>query len=163
MRNHTTYIKPNSVKRNWYVVDATGIRLGRLASAIAYLLLGKHKPQWQPNVDVGDHVIVINAEKVAITGRKLEQKFHYRHSGYPGNLQAYSYKWMIQNRPEQVVMLAVERMLPKSRLGRKMIKKLRVYRGPDHPHQAQQPIPIDISKLEETLRIADAIQSGGDE
>jgi large subunit ribosomal protein L13 len=160
MANNTTYIKPEQVERKWYLVDAEGVRLGRLASVVAYLLIGKHKPQWQPNIDVGDYVIVINAEKVVLTGKKLEQKFHYRHSGYPGNLRAYSYKWMLQNRPEQVIMLAVERMLPKNRLGRKMMKKLRVYRGQTHPHQAQQPIRIDVRKFEETMRIADAVERG---
>ncbi|MFA4015058.1 MAG: hypothetical protein RUDDFDWM_000124 [Candidatus Fervidibacterota bacterium] len=160
MANNTTYIKPEQVERKWYLVDAEGVRLGRLASVVAYLLIGKHKPQWQPNIDVGDYVIVINAEKVVLTGKKLEQKFHYRHSGYPGNLRAYSYKWMLQNRPEQVITLAVERMLPKNRLGRKMMKKLRVYRGQNHPHQAQQPIQIDVRKFEKTMRIIDAVERG---
>jgi len=126
-------------------VDASGKILGRLASDIARLLMGKHKPQWQPNLDIGDFVIVVNAEKVRLTGKKLDQKFHYRHSGRPGNLKAYSYRWMLQNRPERVIELAVSKMLPKNRLRARMLKRLRVYRGPTHPHQAQQPQPLSLT------------------
>jgi large subunit ribosomal protein L13 len=126
-------------------VDASGKILGRLASDIARLLMGKHKPQWQPNLDIGDFVIVVNAEKVRLTGKKLDQKFHYRHSGRPGNLKAYSYRWMLQNRPERVIELAVSKMLPKNRLRARMLKRLRVYRGPTHPHQAQQPQPLALT------------------
>jgi len=107
--------------------------------------MGKHKPQWQPNLDIGDFVIVVNAEKVRLTGKKLDQKFHYRHSGRPGNLKAYSYRWMLQNRPERVIELAVSKMLPKNRLRARMLKRLRVYRGPTHPHQAQQPQPLSLT------------------
>ncbi|MFA0751074.1 MAG: hypothetical protein SLRJCFUN_001477 [Candidatus Fervidibacter sp.] len=146
MPNRTTWIDPKTVERRWWVVDAEGKILGRLASDIARLLMGKHKPQWQPNLDIGDFVIVINAEKVRLTGKKLDQKFHYRHSGRPGNLKAYSYRWMLQNRPERVIELAVSKMLPKNRLRARMLKRLRVYRGPHHPHQAQQPAPLTLTK-----------------
>lgn len=163
MANKTTYVHPEQVERRWYIVNAEGQILGRLASVIACILRGKHKPQWQPNIDVGDHVIVVNAEKIVLTGKKLEQKFHYRHSGYPGNLRAFSYKWMLENRPERVIMLAVQRMLPKNRLGRKMLKKLRVYRGAEHPHEAQKPIPLDVKKVEESLRVNEGLIVEGDE
>ncbi|MFA0758131.1 MAG: hypothetical protein PVTTEEND_000742 [Candidatus Fervidibacter sp.] len=145
MPNKTTWIDPKTVQRRWWVVDASGKILGRLASDIARLLMGKHKPQWQPNLDIGDFVIVVNAEKVRLTGKKLDQKFHYRHSGRPGNLKAYSYRWMLQNRPERVIELAVSKMLPKNRLRARMLKRLRVYRGPTHPHQAQQPQPLSLT------------------
>jgi large subunit ribosomal protein L13 len=145
MPNKTTWIDPKTVQRRWWVVDASGKILGRLASDIARLLMGKHKPQWQPNLDIGDFVIVVNAEKVRLTGKKLDQKFHYRHSGRPGNLKAYSYRWMLQNRPERVIELAVSKMLPKNRLRARMLKRLRVYRGPTHPHQAQQPQPLALT------------------
>jgi large subunit ribosomal protein L13 len=145
MPNKTTWIDPKTVQRRWWVVDASGKILGRLASDIARLLMGKHKPQWQPNLDIGDFVIVVNAENVRLTGKKLDQKFHYRHSGRPGNLKAYSYRWMLQNRPERVIELAVSKMLPKNRLRARMLKRLRVYRGPTHPHQAQQPQPLALT------------------
>jgi large subunit ribosomal protein L13 len=145
MPNKTTWIDPKTVQRRWWVVDASGKILGRLASDIARLLMGKHKPQWQPNLDIGDFVIVVNAEKVRLTGKKLDQKFHYRHSGRPGNLKAYSYRWMLQNRPERVIELAVSKMLPKNRLRARMLKRLRVYHGPTHPHQAQQPQPLALT------------------
>ncbi|MFA0731769.1 MAG: hypothetical protein HZLCBSQH_000941 [Candidatus Fervidibacterota bacterium] len=146
MPNRTTWIDPKTVERRWWVVDAEGKILGRLASDIARLLMGKHKPQWQPDLDIGDFVIVINAEKVRLTGKKLDQKFHYRHSGRPGNLKAYSYRWMLQNRPERVIELAVSKMLPKNRLRGRMLKRLRVYRGHHHPHQAQKPAPLTLTK-----------------
>jgi large subunit ribosomal protein L13 len=145
MANKTTWIDPKTVKRQWWVVDAEGKILGRLASEIARILMGKHKPQWQPNLDIGDFVIVVNAEKVRLTGKKLEQKFHYRHSGRPGNLKAYSYRWMLENRPERVIELAVSKMLPKNRLRARMLKRLKIYRGPNHPHQAQQPQPLSLT------------------
>ncbi|MFN4178810.1 MAG: 50S ribosomal protein L13 [Armatimonadota bacterium] len=146
MANKTTWIDPKTVKRQWWVVDAEGKILGRLASEIARILMGKHKPQWQPNLDIGDFVIVVNAEKVKLTGKKLDQKFHYRHSGRPGNLKAYSYRWMLENRPERVIELAVSKMLPKNRLRARMLKRLKIYRGPNHPHQAQQPQPLSVTK-----------------
>jgi large subunit ribosomal protein L13 len=142
---HKTYMaKPGEVTREWYVVDASGKTLGRLATEIARILRGKHKPQYTPHVDVGDFVIVINAEKIAVTGRKLDQKRYYRHSGYPGGLRSITLRRMLEKHPERVIRLAVKGMLPKNRLGRRMLKKLKVYAGPEHPHQAQQPKPLDL-------------------
>jgi len=144
-RMHKTYMaKPGEVTREWYVVDASGKTLGRLATEIARILRGKHKPQYTPHVDVGDFVIVINAEKIAVTGRKLDQKRYYRHSGYPGGLHSITLRRMLEKHPERVIRLAVKGMLPKNRLGRRMLKKLKVYAGPEHPHQAQQPKPLDL-------------------
>jgi large subunit ribosomal protein L13 len=140
----TFRIKPEEVERKWWVVDAEGKVLGRLASEIAKILRGKHKPYYQPDVDCGDFVIVVNAEKVRVTGKKLDQKIYYRHSGYPGGLKARTLKWMLENKPEEVIRLAVKRMLPKNRLGHRMLKKLKVYRGPQHPHQAQKPEPLEV-------------------
>jgi len=141
-----TYVtKQQDVQRNWYVVDATDQILGRLASQVAQFLRGKHKPIYSPSVDVGDYVIVINAEKVRVTGRKLDQKFYYRHSGYPGNLKEIPLSRMLEEHPTWVIEHAVKGMLPKNRLGRKMVKKLKVYAGSQHPHQAQQPKPLDLN------------------
>ncbi len=141
-----TYVtKQQDVQRNWYVVDATDQILGRLASQVAQFLRGKHKPIYSPSVDVGDYVIVINAEKVRVTGRKLDQKFYYRHSGYPGNLKEIPLSRMLEEHPTRVIEHAVKGMLPKNRLGRKMVKKLKVYAGSQHPHQAQQPKPLDLN------------------
>jgi large subunit ribosomal protein L13 len=145
MANKTTWVNPKTVERRWWIVDADGKVLGRLASEIARILMGKHKPQWQPNLDIGDFVIVVNAEKVRLTGKKLDQKFHYRHSGRLGNLKAYSYRWMLEHRPERVIELAVSKMLPKNKLRARMLKRLRVYRGPNHPHQAQKPQPLSFT------------------
>lgn len=142
MRTYTP--KPEDIERRWYVVDAQGKTLGRLASEIARILRGKHKPIFSPHMDTGDFVIVINAEKVHVTGRKLTQKFYYRHSGYPGGLKAISLRDQLKKHPERVIQHAVRGMLPKNRLGRKMIKKLKVYAGPDHPHKAQKPEPLDL-------------------
>ncbi len=136
--------KPGEVEKKWYVVDASGKTLGRLASRIATILMGKHKPIYTPHVDTGDYVIVVNAEKVALTGKKLDQKKYYRHSGYPGGLKVVTARQMLQKHPERVVYLAVKRMLPKNKLGRKMLKKLKVYAGSEHPHQAQKPEPLDL-------------------
>ena len=147
MANKTTWINAKTVERRWWVVDASGQILGRLASEIARLLMGKHKPQWQPNLDIGDGVIVVNADKVRLTGKKLDQKFHYRHSGRPGNLKAYSYRWMLEHRPERVIELAVSKMLLKNRLRARMLKRLRVYRGATHPHEAQSPQPLALSPV----------------
>ncbi|MCF6097632.1 50S ribosomal protein L13 [Thermovorax subterraneus] len=136
----STYMaKKGEIKREWYVIDATGKPLGRLAAQVAKILKGKHKPIYTPHVDTGDHVIVVNAEKVILTGKKLDKKIYYRHSLYPGGLKAETYRHFLQRAPEKVIYKAVWGMLPHNRLGRKMIKKLRVYRGPEHPHQAQQP------------------------
>ncbi len=131
--------KPNEIDRKWYVIDAEGKVLGRLASEVATILRGKHKPIYTPHVDTGDYVIIINADKVKLTGKKLEQKEYRYHTGYPGGLRSISYDRMMKENPEKAIYLAVKGMLPKNRLGRKMIKKLRVYSGPEHNHEAQQP------------------------
>jgi len=142
VRTFTT--KQAEIERGWYVVDAQGQTLGRLASKIAPILKGKHKPIYAPHLDCGDFVIVINAEKVRVTGRKLDQKFYHRHSGYPGGLTSISLRDQLARYPERVLQAAVRGMLPKNKLGRRMIKKLKVYAGDDHPHQAQQPTPLEI-------------------
>ncbi|MEU6720625.1 50S ribosomal protein L13 [Nonomuraea sp. NPDC046802] len=139
--------KPADVQRQWYVIDATDVVLGRLASHVATLLRGKHKPIFANHVDTGDFVIVINADKVALTGNKLEQKKAYRHSGYPGGLRSVTYGELMEKRPEKAVEKAVKGMLPKNSLGRKMAKKLKVYAGSEHPHQAQQPVPFQITQI----------------
>lgn len=128
-----------SVERKWYVVDAAGQTLGRLSSEIAKVLSGKTKPIYTPHVDTGDFVVVINADKVVLTGKKLDQKLYRYHTGYPGGLKEIKYRDMMQNKPEEVVMHAVKGMLPKNKLGRKMLTKLRVYRGAEHKHEAQKP------------------------
>jgi large subunit ribosomal protein L13 len=136
----TTYMpKGNVADRKWYIVDAEGKTLGRLASEVASIIRGKHKPEFTPNVDIGDFVVVINASKIELTGKKLTQKMYYRHSHYPGGLKATSAGDMIKNKPERIIELAVHGMLPKNRLGNAMKTKLKVYAGAEHPHQAQQP------------------------
>jgi len=137
--------KPADIQRVWYVVDAGQMPLGRLASEIAVVLRGKHKPITAPHVDAGDYVIVVNAEKVAVTSSKSQEKIYYRHSGYPGGLKEESFESLIVRRPERVIERAVRGMLPKNRLGRQMLRKLRVYAGPDHPHQGQTPVPLQLS------------------
>lgn len=140
-----TYVtKPADVERAWYVVDAEGQTLGRLASSVATILRGKHKPIYNPAVDCGDFVIVVNADKVAVTGRRLEQKRYYRHSLYIGGLKEISLRDQLQQHPERVIESAVRGMLPKNALGRKMFRKLKVYAGSEHPHQAQQPQPLEL-------------------
>jgi large subunit ribosomal protein L13 len=139
--------KPGDVERRWHVIDATDIVLGRLASQVAILLRGKHKPTFAPHVDTGDFVVIINADKVALTGAKREQKKAYRHSGYPGGLRAVGYAELLERNPERAVEKAVRGMLPKNTLGRAQLGKLKVYRGPEHPHQAQQPEPYQISQV----------------
>ncbi|MER7364272.1 50S ribosomal protein L13 [Nonomuraea wenchangensis] len=139
--------KPADVQRQWYVIDATDVVLGRLASHVATLLRGKHKPIFANHVDTGDFVIVINADKIALSGNKLEQKKAYRHSGYPGGLRSVSYGELMEKRPEKAVEKAVKGMLPKNSLGRKMAKKLKVYAGAEHPHQAQKPEPFQITQI----------------
>jgi large subunit ribosomal protein L13 len=136
--------KKEEIERDWYVVDAEGQTLGRLASRIATILKGKHKPIYTPHLDCGDFVIVLNADKVRVTGRKLDQKFYYRYSGYPGGLSQISLRDQLARHPERVLQAAIRGMLPKNKLGRKMIKKLKVYAGDEHPHQAQQPKPLDL-------------------
>ena len=142
MRTFTA--KVEEIERKWYVVDAEGQTLGRLASRIAPILKGKHKPIYSPHLDCGDFVVVINAEKVRVTGRKMDQKFYHRHSGYPGGLTSISLRDQLARYPERVLQAAVKGMLPKNKLGRRMIKKLKVYAGDSHPHQAQQPKPLDL-------------------
>lgn len=136
--------RPDDIEREWYVIDATDQTLGRLASRIATILRGKHKPIYTPHVDCGDFVIVVNADKIRVTGRKLDQKFYYRHSGYPGGLKRISLRDQLAKHPERVIQHAVRGMLPKNRLGRRMIKKLKVYASPNHPHQAQKPKPLEL-------------------
>lgn len=141
----TTYMaKPNEIERKWYVVDAEGQTLGRLASEVASILRGKHKPTYTPNVDTGDHVIIINAEKIELTGKKLTNKIYYRHSQHPGGLKTRTALEMRTNYPEKMLELAVKGMLPKGSLGRQMFKKLHVYAGPEHPHQAQKPEKYEL-------------------
>ena len=138
----TFMAKPEKVERKWYVVDATDMVLGRLASQVAAVLRGKNKPTFTPNVDTGDHVIIINCDKVVLTGRKLEQKYYRYHTGYVGGLKEIQYSKLMQNKPEFAVYEAIRGMLPKSPIGRQMIKKLKVYKGATHNHEAQKPIEL---------------------
>ncbi|MGC9333199.1 MAG: 50S ribosomal protein L13 [Anaerolineae bacterium] len=142
MRTFTA--KKEEIERDWYIVDAEGQTLGRLASKIAPILKGKHKPIYTPHLDCGDFVVVINADKVRVTGRKMDQKFYYRHSGYPGGISSISLRDQLARYPERVLQAAVRGMLPKNRLGRRMIKKLKVYAGDSHPHAAQQPKSLEL-------------------
>ena len=142
--NKTFVTKPSDVEREWFVVDADGQTLGRFASEIATVLRGKHKAIYSPSVDCGDYVIVVNAEKIAVTGRRLDQKIYYRHSGYMGGLKEITLREQLERYPTRVIEGAVKGMLPKNSLGRKMIKKLKVYAGPDHPHEAQQPSTLEF-------------------
>jgi len=139
--------KPGDLTHEWFVVDATDVPLGRLASQVAQILRGKHKPTFAPHVDGGDYVVVINAEKVAVTGKKEDAKVYYRHSGYPGGLRALTLAQMRARYPDRVIRIAVKGMLPKNRLGRQIFNKLKVYAGPNHPHAAQQPQPLDVRKV----------------
>lgn len=136
--------KPETVKRDWFVVDAAGKTLGRLATEIASRLRGKHKPEYTPHVDTGDYIVVINAEKVAVTGNKAADKMYYRHTGYPGGLREANFAKLIQHKPEMIIERAVKGMLPRNPLGRAMFRKLKVYAGTQHPHVAQQPQQLDI-------------------
>ena len=140
----TVSAKPAEVRRDWYLVDAEGKTLGRLASEIARRLKGKHKPIFTPHVDTGDYIVVVNAEKVAVTGNKLQDKMYHHHTGYIGNLKSINLEKLLQKAPERVIETAVKGMLPRNPLGRAMMKKLRVFAGPEHAHQAQQPKPLDI-------------------
>ena len=135
---------PSTIERKWYVVDATGHTLGRLTSEIAKILRGKHKPIYTPHIDTGDYVIVVNADKIKVTGKKLDQKIYYRHSDYVGGMKETTLKEMLAKKPEDVIKLAVKGMLPKGPLGRQMIKKLRVYAGPEHEQAAQKPEVLEI-------------------
>ena len=142
--------KGGDIQRQWHGIDSSDVVLGRLASNAAILLRGKHKPIYAPHVDTGDFVIVVNADKVALSGRKLEQKKAYRHSGYPGGLREVAYSDLLEKHPERVIEKAVRGMLPKNSLGRSMLRKLKVYAGPEHPHQAQQPVPYEITQVAQT-------------
>ncbi len=142
MATHST--KPSEIARDWWVVDAEGVVLGRLASEVAKRLRGKHKPNFSPHLDTGDHVIIVNASKVVMTGNKLTDKFFYRHSGYPGGLTGVPYSKMMAKKPELAVEKAVKGMLPSNKLGRAMLKKLKVYPGPEHPHNPQNPTTLDL-------------------
>ena len=144
MKKYTYSANKTDVQGNWYVVDANGAVLGRLASAVASRLRGKHNPLFTPHVDTGDWVIVINADKIVLTGRKLDQKKYYRHSGYIGGLTEISAKKLLEEKPEDLVRFAVKGMLPKNKLGRKLYKKLKVYSGDQHPHEAQQPEVLQV-------------------
>ena len=135
--------KPGEIAREWYVVDADGQTLGRLATEIANVLRGKGKPQYTPHVDTGDFVVVVNAEKIQVTGNKLDQKRYYRHSGYPGGLRSRTLREQLERRPTEVLRVAVKGMLPKNRLARQQITKLKIYAGPEHPHEAQNPRPLE--------------------
>ena len=137
--------KPAEVRRDWYVVDATNKTLGRLSTEIAHRLRGKHKPEYTPHVDTGDYIVVVNAEKIRVTGNKRKDKMYHHHTGYIGNLKTKSLETVLEEHPERVLQTAVKGMLPKGPLGRQMFKKLRVFKGPEHDHAAQQPIPLEIN------------------
>ncbi len=145
MRTYTP--KPADIQRQWFVIDATDVVLGRLATQAATLLRGKHKAMYAAHIDTGDFVVIINAEKVALSGNKREQKMAYSHSGYPGGLRAVAYKDLLETRPDKAVEKAIKGMVPHNTLGRQMLTKLKVYAGPTHPHQAQQPVPFEISQV----------------
>ena len=140
-----TYVaKPQTVERDWCLVDATDKTLGRLATEVARRLRGKHKPTFTPHVDTGDHIVVVNAEKVKVTGAKLSDKYYHRHTGYIGNLKSINLSDLLEKHPERAIQFAVKGMMPKNPLGRAMLKKLHVYAGPEHPHAAQQPEPLEL-------------------
>ncbi len=141
----STYVaKPAEIEKRWFVVDAEGKTLGRLASQVASILRGKNKPTFTPFLDTGDHVIIVNAEKIVVTGRKIDKKLYYHHSGYPGGMKTTTLRRMLQVRPERALEHAIRGMLPRNRLGRAMVKKLKVYAGPAHPHEAQQPVKLEL-------------------
>ena len=139
MNQKTYVVREEDITREWILIDASGQTLGRLASEIAQILRGKHKPTYSPHLDVGDYVVVVNAEQIAVTGRKLDQKMYYRHTGYPGGIRETNLRELLVRHPTDALKFAVRGMLPKNRLGRRMIKKLKIYAGPEHPHEAQQP------------------------
>jgi large subunit ribosomal protein L13 len=141
--------KAGDIQRQWHVIDASDVILGRLASQAAILLRGKHKPIFAPHVDTGDFVVIVNADKVALSGNKLQNKLAYRHSGYPGGLRSVAYAELMAKDPERAVVKAVKGMLPKNTLGRQMLRKLKVYAGPNHPHQAQQPVQFEITQIDQ--------------
>lgn len=139
--------RENDIVRKWWLVDATDIPLGRLASRIALLLMGKRKRIYTRHLDTGDFVVVVNAEKVKLTGKKLDKKLYYHHSGYPGGLKVRTARQILEKHPERLIQLAVKRMLPKNKLGRRMFRRLKVYAGPEHPHKAQKPEPLNILEI----------------
>lgn len=143
----TKSVHPHEMDKTWYLIDATDVVLGRMASRVARILMGKHKPSYTPHADTGDFVVITNAAKVKLTGKKLETKKYYHHSGYPGGLKERSIEKLMAEGPEEVIQLAVRRMLPKTKLGRKMIKKLKVYSGEEHPHGAQMPETLDVKNV----------------
>jgi large subunit ribosomal protein L13 len=143
----TRSAKPGEVEKKWYVVDADGQNLGRLATVIADTLRGKRKPMYTPHVDTGDFVVVVNADKIAVTGKKLTEKRYWRHSGYPGGIRSRTLGEQLERRPEEVIRRAVKGMIPHNRLGARQITKLKVYAGPDHPHEAQQPEPLRLERI----------------
>lgn len=140
----TSLPKVDEISRQWFVIDGTDLVLGRLASVVAARLRGKHKAIFTPHLDTGDFIVVVNADKIKLSGRKIEQKVYYRHSGYPGGISAINAKRLLAEKPERMLRAAVQGMLPKNRLGRQLIKKLKVYAGPDHPHAAQQPAGLSL-------------------
>ena len=136
--------KPETVKRDWYVVDATGLTLGRLATEVASRLRGKHKPEYTPHVDTGDYIVIVNAEKIHVTGNKAQNKIYYSHTGFPGGLKSMNFEKLNQRAPERIIELAVKGMLPRNPLGRAMYRKMKVYAGGEHPHAAQQPLELKV-------------------
>lgn len=140
----TISAKESEIEKNWWVVDASGQTLGRLASQVAHILRGKHKPLYTPHVDCGDFVVVINADKIEIAQRRADQKVYIHHTGYPGGQRIRTYKNLLENHPEEIIELAVKRMIPRNRLGRRIMTKLKVYAGENHPHQAQKPQPLEL-------------------
>jgi large subunit ribosomal protein L13 len=142
MKTYTA--KPQDIRREWHLVDATDKTLGRLATEVAHRLRGKHKPTFTPHMDTGDHIVIVNAEKIRVTGNKLDDKYYHRHTGYIGNLKSVKLGRLLETHPERVIQYAVKGMLPKNPLGRAMYKKLHVYAGPEHPHAAQQPAPLEL-------------------
>ena len=164
MKTHST--TADEITRDWWLVDAEGVVLGRLASEVAQRLRGKHKPTFAPHLDTGDHVVVVNAEKVVLTGNKLVQKKSHHHSGYPGGLRSVPYARLIQRHPERVIEKAVKGMLPSNRLGRAMLRKLKVYSGPEHPHGSQKPKDLDLKSVAaphniEQAHTAEEVDLGG--
>ena len=144
MRSKTPLPKKEELAPAWHLIDADGLVLGRLAARVARILMGKHKPIYTPHMDTGDFVLIVNAERVAVTGKKRQSRIFYRHTGYPGGLKQASLGNLLEKKPAEVIRTAVRRMMPKTSLGRKMLKKLKVYKGPDHPHAAQTPKPLDL-------------------
>ncbi|MGD9809590.1 MAG: 50S ribosomal protein L13 [Deferribacterales bacterium] len=138
------WAKPDEIEKKWFVLDAENKILGRLATEVATILMGKHKPTYTPSIDTGDFIVIVNAEKFAVTGKKMEDKKYYRHSGYLGGIKERSLKEQLEKAPEEVIRMAVRRMLPKTKMGRAMIKKLKIYTGAEHPHAAQNPEVLDI-------------------